>query len=180
MGLGWLPVAINVSARQLYTGDLVSRVKEAAAQASISPSLLEIEVTESVLMAHPKEVVETLRALKALGVRVAIDDFGTGYSSLAYLRHLPIDVLKIDRSFVAESELDTNGRAIVKTILALGRTLGLIVVAEGVETESQSVLLRRLGCDQLQGFLFATPQSGEKIAAGLLAERTEAGASAMA
>jgi diguanylate cyclase (GGDEF)-like protein len=176
MGLGWLPVAINVSARQLSAGDLVSRVRQTTAQAAISPALLEIEVTESVLMAHPKEVVQTLHALKALGVRVAIDDFGTGYSSLAYLRHLPIDLLKIDRSFVAESELDANGLAIVKTILALGRTLGLTVVAEGVETQSQAVLLRKLGCDQLQGFLFATPVSGEQIAADLLAERAEAGA----
>lgn len=171
MGLGWLPVAINVSARQLSAGDLVSRVREAAARTSVSPALLEIEVTESVLMAHPKEVVQTLHALKALGVRVAIDDFGTGYSSLAYLRHLPIDVLKIDRSFVAESELDANGLAIVKTILALGRTLGLTVIAEGVETSSQTMLLRRLGCDQLQGFHFSTPLSGERIAADLLAER---------
>ena len=171
MGLGWLPVAINVSARQLSAGDLVSRVREATARTSVSPALLEIEVTESVLMAHPKEVVQTLHALKALGVRVAIDDFGTGYSSLAYLRHLPIDVLKIDRSFVAESELDANGLAIVKTILALGRTLGLTVIAEGVETSSQTMLLRRLGCDQLQGFHFSTPLSGERIAADLLAER---------
>jgi EAL domain-containing protein (putative c-di-GMP-specific phosphodiesterase class I) len=180
MGLGWLPVAINVSAKQLSAGDLVSRVRKTTAQAAISPALLQIEVTESVLMAHRKEVVQTLHALKALGVRVAIDDFGTGYSSLAYLRHLPIDVLKIDRSFVAESELDANGLAIVKTILALGRTLGLTVVAEGVETQSQSVLLRKLGCNQLQGFLFAIPVSGEQIAADLLAERAEAGAPTVA
>ena len=174
MGLGRLPVAINVSARQLAAGNLVERVLEATAGASISPALLEIEVTESVLMARPKEVVQTLRALKALGVRVAIDDFGTGYSSLAYLRHLPIDVLKIDRSFVAESELDVNGLAIVKTILALGRTLGLTVIAEGVETPSQASLLRRLGCDQMQGFLFATPVSGDRAAAELLAWQDEA------
>jgi diguanylate cyclase (GGDEF)-like protein/PAS domain S-box-containing protein len=174
MGLESQPVAINVSSRQLYAGDLVNQVREAVAQTAISPALLEIEVTESVLMAHPKDVIETLQALKVLGVRVAIDDFGTGYSSLAYLRQLPIDVLKIDRSFVAEVELDINGLAIVKTILALGHTLGLTVIAEGVETRSQAELLRSLGCDQLQGFLFATPARGEQIAAELLGERAEA------
>jgi diguanylate cyclase (GGDEF)-like protein/PAS domain S-box-containing protein len=169
LGLGWQRVAVNVSARQLRAGDLVRQVREAAAQAAIPASLLEIELTESVLMGHPEEAAHTLTALKGLGLTLAIDDFGTGYSSLAYLRRLPIDVLKIDRSFVTESELDANGLAIVKTILALGRTLGMTVVAEGVETQKQALLLRRLGCHQLQGFLFGVPVPGDQITRALKA-----------
>ncbi|RTL36901.1 MAG: EAL domain-containing protein, partial [Rhodocyclaceae bacterium] len=124
---------------------------------------------------RPEEAAQTLQALKELGVTVAIDDFGTGYSSLAYLRRLPIDVLKIDRSFVGEADLDEHGVAIIHTILALARTLGLAVVAEGVETESQADLLRRGGCDFLQGYLFSRP-----VPAGLIEERWRAASGTVA
>ena len=165
-GFGWKKVALNVSARQLLAEDVAGQIADATARYAVDPGQIEIELTESVLMAQPDEAAKSLAALKALGVNVAIDDFGTGYSSLAYLRRLPIDVLKIDRSFVTEAELDANGLAIIRTILALGQTLNLTVVAEGVETESQARLLRELGCDLLQGYLFARPLPPEDIEAG--------------
>lgn len=162
-GYGWQRVAVNISARQFVEGDLVGEILCQAEAAEIPPTLLEIELTESMVMNRPDDAAQTLQALKELGVTVAIDDFGTGYSSLAYLRRLPIDVLKIDRSFVGEADLDEHGVAIIHTILALARTLGLAVVAEGVETESQADLLRRGGCDFLQGYLFSRPVPAEVI-----------------
>lgn len=173
-GYGWQRVAVNISARQFVEGDLVGEILCQAEAAEIPPTLLEIELTESMVMNRPEEAAQTLRALKELGVTVAIDDFGTGYSSLAYLRRLPIDVLKIDRSFVGEADLDEHGVAIVQTILALARTLGLAVVAEGVETESQADLLRRGGCDFLQGYLFSRP-----VPAGTIEARWRAASDAV-
>jgi diguanylate cyclase (GGDEF)-like protein/PAS domain S-box-containing protein len=165
-GFGWQRVSINVSARQILSDDVVARLSKALRRTGVPPTLIEIELTESVLMAQPDKAAEALGAIKALGVSVAIDDFGTGYSSLAYLRRMPIDVLKIDRSFVSEAQIDANGLAIIQTILTLGKTLNLTVVAEGVETTGQRDILRALGCDLLQGYLFAHPLPPEQLVAG--------------
>ena len=156
-GVGKIQIAVNVSARQLEQGDLVERIAELTARHGITPAELEIELTESVIMARPEQVAGLLGRLRAIGVTVAVDDFGTGYSSLAYLRRLPIDTLKIDRTFIQDADRNEEDAQIVKTILALSQTLKLRVVAEGVETESQADLLRALGCETAQGYLYARP-----------------------
>jgi EAL domain-containing protein (putative c-di-GMP-specific phosphodiesterase class I) len=151
-------IALNVSAHELALGDAyVAQVAEALAANQLPGSCVELEVTERVLMAQLASNVETLRKLGALGVRVAIDDFGTGYSSLAYLRQLPIDKLKIDRSFLRELDAHPDDLTIVQTIAAMARALGLRVAAEGVESEAQLARLRTLGCDEWQGHHFSAP-----------------------
>jgi EAL domain-containing protein (putative c-di-GMP-specific phosphodiesterase class I) len=158
-----LPIAVNVSARQLDSGDLVERISTLIARHGIAAGDLEIELTESTVMANPASVVILLGRLRALGVRVAVDDFGTGYSSLAYLRRLPIDVLKIDRSFVMEADRNEEDAQIVRTIVALGQALRLTLVAEGIENEQQAELLRGLGCGIAQGHLYARPMPGSDL-----------------
>lgn len=150
-------IALNVSAKQLQRGDLADRVIALTRRYDVRPACLQIELTESVLMADPDLAIGQLRYLRELGVTIAVDDFGTGYSSLAYLRRLPIDVLKIDRSFVMDADRDEEDAQVVRTIIALGRSLKLAVVAEGVETEAQANLLRDAGCDLAQGYLYARP-----------------------
>jgi diguanylate cyclase (GGDEF)-like protein/PAS domain S-box-containing protein len=148
--------ALNVSAHELAQGDTyVAQVAEALAANQVPGSCIELEITERVLMSHLAENVETLRELGRLGVRVAIDDFGTGYSSLAYLRQLPIDKLKIDRSFLRELDTHPADATIVQTIAAMAKALGLRVAAEGVESEAQVARLRALGCDEWQGHHFS-------------------------
>ena len=172
LGYGWQRVAINVSARQLFTDDLPLLVETLTAEHGISPRLLEVEVTETFVMNNPDQPMPILERLRALGVRIAIDDFGTGHSSLAYLRRLPADQLKIDRSFVAEVDNDATIRSIIGTIISLSRTLGLSVVAEGIETETQARLLTEAGCDVLQGHLFAMPLPAEQIEPQAIVETT--------
>jgi EAL domain-containing protein (putative c-di-GMP-specific phosphodiesterase class I) len=162
-------VAVNVSAKQLHAGDLVQRIVDLAACHNVRPTCLQIELTESVLMGDPERAIGQLQRLRALGVTIAVDDFGTGYSSLAYLRRLPIDVLKIDRSFVMDADRDEEDAQVVRTIIALGQSLKLTVVAEGVETEAQAELLRHAGCDLAQGYLYARPMPPEQIEAWLSA-----------
>jgi diguanylate cyclase (GGDEF)-like protein/PAS domain S-box-containing protein len=174
-GLGRIRIAVNVSARQLRRGDLVDRIAALSGQYRVDPADLEIELTESVIMNKPDEVALVFAQLRALGASVAIDDFGTGYSSLAYLRQLPIDVLKIDRSFIMHAERDPKDAELVRTIVALGRALELTVVAEGVETAGQLALLRAMGCDVAQGYLFSRPLPAGEIGAWL-AQRRGAGA----
>ena len=157
-GMGAIKIAVNISARQMQQGDLVERVCTLARQHGISASDLEVELTESVIMANPQESARVFAALREIGVVVAMDDFGTGYSSLAYLRRLPIDVLKIDRSFVTNADRDESDGEIVKMIIALAQTLKIDVVAEGVETESQAAFLLRCGCTTAQGYLYSKPQ----------------------
>ena len=148
--------ALNVSAYELAQGDAyVAQVAQALAANQVPGHCLELEITERVLMSHLAENVETLRKLGALGVRVAIDDFGTGYSSLAYLRQLPIDKLKIDRSFLREFDAHPADATIVQTITAMAKALGLRVAAEGVESEAQVARLRALGCNEWQGHHFS-------------------------
>jgi EAL domain-containing protein (putative c-di-GMP-specific phosphodiesterase class I) len=127
-------------------------------ETGLDPALLKLEITESAVMADAETAIATLRRLKALGVGLAIDDFGTGYSSLNYLRHFPVDALKIDRAFVAGLGRDDGDAAIVAAVIGLAHTLGLRVVAEGIETTEQVGLLRAMGCEEGQGYRFGRPQ----------------------
>ncbi len=158
-------VAVNISAHQLRTAELVLRVAEVLQRHRLAHDELELEITESVAMSDPASAIEQLEALRDLGVTLAIDDFGTGYSSLAYLKRLPIQVLKLDRAFVRDIESDENDAAISAATLALAHSLGLKVVAEGIETEGQSRFLREHGCDLLQGYLYGRPEPAAALAA---------------
>jgi EAL domain-containing protein (putative c-di-GMP-specific phosphodiesterase class I) len=151
-------VAVNLSARQLQHPDLVREVKRALEETKLEARHLELEISETSAMQGPEANVPTLRALKALGVRIAIDDFGTGCSSLGYLKRFPIDALKIDRSFTAEITRDPDDAAIASVVIALAHTLRLRVVAEGVETDDQLAFLTARRCDQAQGYLFGPPR----------------------
>ena len=156
-GLKPIRMAVNVSARQLRRRDFCETVANALIVSGLPAELLELEITESSVMENPQEAVLILERLGRMGVTLAIDDFGTGYSSLAYLKLFPIDHLKIDRSFVADIETDLNDRAIAFGTIALAHSLGLRVIAEGVETQDQLDLLRSNGCDEVQGYLFSKP-----------------------
>jgi len=156
---------VNLSARQIDHPEIVSAVASVLDRTGISPSNLTLEITESALMRHPDTAKEILLALKDLGVMLAIDDFGTGYSSLTYLRAFPLDSLKVDKSFVDEIEHDDNAAAIVDAVIRLAHTLGLEVVAEGVETEGQLERLASMGCDFAQGYLFSRPVPEEDLLA---------------
>jgi diguanylate cyclase (GGDEF)-like protein len=162
-----LRIALNLSMQQLKAPDCVERIGQALAHHGIPPGALEIEITESAAMADPETTIVRLKALRALGVSIAIDDFGTGYSSLAYLKRLPLDALKIDRTFVAEIETDANDAAICRATIALAKSLNLTVIAEGVETIAQKEFLAALGCDLLQGYLFDRPAPAEVFDARL-------------
>jgi len=150
-----MPVSVNVSALQFQQPDFIDRVAGALKAAHLPPQLLELELTESILIHDAAGALQRLQALEQLGVQLAIDDFGTGYSSLGYLKRFPIDRLKIDRSFIKNLPGDASDLAIVNAIIQLGRALQLRVIAEGVETEAQRQLLQEAGCDEFQGFLFA-------------------------
>lgn len=154
---GALTVAVNVSPRQFNDIDFVERVRTICHTCGLSPQLLEIEITESTAMKDAEETITKVNALKALGVRFTIDDFGTGHSSLSHIKKLPIDTLKIDRGFIHDCVNDASDRAIIQAIVSLARSLGLDVVAEGVETPEQFSLLREMGCTLCQGYLFYPP-----------------------
>jgi diguanylate cyclase (GGDEF)-like protein/PAS domain S-box-containing protein len=158
-----LTLAVNVSARQFRQPDFVGQVLEVIESTGADPKLLKLELTESLLVANVESTVETMNMLKAKGIGFALDDFGTGYSSLSYLKRLPLDQLKIDQSFVRDILTDPNDAAIARTILVLGQTLGLDVIAEGVETESQRDFLSQSGCRAYQGYLFGRPSSPEQF-----------------
>jgi diguanylate cyclase (GGDEF)-like protein len=157
-------VAINLSVHQLRQPDLVERIVDALQRNSIEPSLLTCEITESSAMEDTRATLQVIERLSAVGVHLSIDDFGTGYSSLSYLRQLAAEELKIDRSFVLDLETSADARAIVDAVVKLAQALGLKVVAEGVETEQQQEILRRLGCNELQGYLFAKPMPAAALA----------------
>ncbi len=165
-GVPVVPVAINVSAQQLQRVNLTELIRSVTAEAGISPALLEIELTESVIMTEIERHIGTLGALRAMGVKVSIDDFGTGYSSLSYLKHLPIDYLKIDRSFVRDMTTDENDAAIVSAIINMAKSLQLQTIAEGVETLEQATQLAAAGCDFAQGYYYSSPLPTEEC--GLL------------
>jgi len=169
-GLEGVTMAVNLSAHQLRSSNLVELVRAALDHHGLGQGDLELEVTESVAMADPERAIGQLKALRALGVKLAIDDFGTGYSSLAYLKHLPLDTLKLDRSFVNDIETDANDAAICAATVALAHTLGLEVVAEGVETRAQQRYLTHIHrCDKLQGYLFGKPQPADELSRQLIA-----------
>ncbi len=156
-GLDDLTCAVNVSAVQLRQPDFCASVALALAASGLPAKQLQIELTESTLMEDAQQTREIIDGLKTLGVTLAIDDFGTGYSSLSYLKQLPIDVLKIDRSFVSELHESSNDRPIVAAVIAMGHSLGLTIVAEGVESQQQLAVLCQLGCDEIQGYLCSRP-----------------------
>lgn len=170
-GLGTAKIAVNLSAKQLRQGGLMRRIKEMTGRYGLSPAILELELTETTIMADPEFATEMFRRLRKLGVTIAIDDFGTGYSSLAYLRRLPLDVIKIDRSFVVNMGGDEEDAQVVKTILALASILRLKTVAEGVETVDQFRLLAAAGCDFGQGYLMSRPLPAKDAAREWLAPR---------
>ena len=158
-----ITVAINLSGRQFREPDFIAAVAQHLHDTKVDPGLICLEITESVLMDNLEEAAVTLRQLKALGVRLAIDDFGTGYSSLSYLRKFPVDILKVDQSFVSGLGHDPEASAIVQAVVSMGRALGLMTVAEGVETAHHVIELRELNCDIAQGYHFARPQPAELI-----------------
>ncbi|MBC7860603.1 MAG: EAL domain-containing protein, partial [Burkholderiaceae bacterium] len=166
-GLGRIKIAVNISAKQLQGGTLEQRIAGLVGQYRIAPGDLEVELTESVIMANPEEISSVFARLRQFGLSVSVDDFGTGYSSLAYLRRLPIDVLKIDRSFVMRADCDAGDAEVIKIIIALGRALKLSIVAEGVESEAQAQFLRACGCDIAQGYLYSPPLPAAALAAWL-------------
>jgi EAL domain-containing protein (putative c-di-GMP-specific phosphodiesterase class I) len=150
-------IAVNVSALQLRNRGFIAEIEQAIGIDAHAAAGLELEITESLIMEDIEQSIATLRAIRAMGVSIALDDFGTGFSSLSYLSKLPIDTLKIDHSFLIDMTTTPEGQARVSTIINLAHSLKLKVVAEGVETEEQSRLLRLLNCDEMQGFLFSKP-----------------------
>ncbi|MDH5265035.1 MAG: EAL domain-containing protein, partial [Betaproteobacteria bacterium] len=164
-----VPVSVNLSGHHFGMTSLVDTVGSALADSGLPPECLTLEITEGVLMADREIVSANLRRLREMGVRLSLDDFGTGYSSLSYLKRLPLNELKIDQSFAQDIVGNVDSAAIVAAIIAIGRTLNLDLIAEGVETEDQSSCLQLQGCSVMQGFLFGRPQPAEAIAALLLA-----------
>ncbi len=162
--VGDIGISVNLSAAQLRDPDLVDNLRKSLSAWAVNPRSIELELTETLLMEDVAATIDKLNALKALGVSLSVDDFGTGYSSLNYLHRFPIDKLKIDKSFVRDMLGDSNNLAITRTIISLGHTLGLRVVAEGVEEESEANMLTAAGCDELQGYLFSRPIPADDLA----------------
>ena len=162
-GMQPLRIAVNLSAQQFKQKSLVTTVREALAAAGLDPGYLELELTESAVMHDAESSIQVLRQLSDLGVRISVDDFGTGYSSLSYLRRLPLDKLKIDRSFIREVAASRDDAEIVRAIVSLAHSLHLKVIAEGVETAEQLTFLRGLGCDQYQGFHCSPPVPADEF-----------------
>ena len=163
-GLRPVSMAVNLSPRQFADEHLLQDIDEALAGSGMSPVLLQLEVTESMVMRNVSRAVRVLDAIRDRGIRVAIDDFGTGYSSMSLMKQLPIDTIKIDRSFVRDLPDDSEDRAIAQAIIGMGKALGMTVIAEGVETAEQEAFLRSHGCDEIQGFLFSRPLPSRQLA----------------
>ena len=171
-GVGKTSVAVNLSARQFVHPELVARVTEALEASGLPPRCLRLEFTESVLIEREEPVIDTFAKLHGLGIRLDLDDFGTGYSSLSALRDLPVDIVKVDRSFVSRLGEDSQLEALVQGIVGLAGALHLKVVGEGVETRAQSDLLASFGCDMAQGWLHGKPSSAAMTEAVLSASAT--------
>ena len=150
-------MGVNLSGRQLIQPKLIEEISTIIETTGIDPAKIEVEITESILLDDVDRSIHLLERMKAMGLKLALDDFGTGYSSLTYLRSFPIDVVKIDRSFVEGIGTDPDSAAIVRSIVDLSRTLGLRTIAEGVETDEELTVLRNLGCDVAQGYLISKP-----------------------
>jgi len=166
-----LILSVNISAKQFLQTDFVEQMKAVLQRNAVDPSLLKLELTEGMLLDNVSEIVAAMDALNAVGVKFSLDDFGTGYSSLQYLKQLPLDQLKIDRSFIRDLADNNSDKAIVRTIIAMARSLNLDVIAEGVETEAQKNLLKKKGCTNFQGYLFGKPVPIEQFEALLPANR---------
>ncbi len=160
-----ISVAANISAKQFLSGDLPGQVAALLKDTGIDPELLQLEFTESSIIQEPEATISQLARLRGMGLRIALDDFGTGYSSLSYLRALPIDFVKIDRSFVAHLETDETDVTVARGIVTLGHALGLKIIAEGIETDGQAAILKAMGCDIGQGYLYAQPLSAARVLA---------------
>ena len=171
-------VAVNLSPLQFRTGNLLALVMDTQKQTGLPATRLELEITETLLLEKSSQVLATLHALRALGVRISMDDFGTGYSSLSYLRSFPFDKIKIDQSFVRDLTTDSDDAAIVGAIVAMARSLQLLVIAEGVETKPQLDFLRKLDCDEYQGYLFSKPVPATDLARLLAQNSTAEGVAA--
>ncbi len=167
MGLPPMRLAVNLSGQQITPECIKDKLERILQESRMDPRSLEFEITESFVMEHPEQSVRVLDTLKNLGISLAIDDFGSGYSSLGYLKRLPVHTLKIDQSLVRDIPSDPNDEAIAKAVIALGHSLGLTVIAEGVETEMQGNFLRTEGCDQLQGYLYSEPLAVDAFLATL-------------
>jgi EAL domain-containing protein (putative c-di-GMP-specific phosphodiesterase class I) len=161
--LAELSVAVNVSGRQFARAEMAGEVAAALAETGLSAQHLKLEITETTIMESGEPAIMELNTLRDMGVHFHLDDFGTGYSSLGYLHRMPIEALKIDRSFIAAMGTDRTGTSIVQAIVALAKSLDMRVVAEGVENESQVEFLRGIGCDFAQGYYFARPLTGEQF-----------------
>ena len=153
-----LTLAVNVSAKQFNREGFVEQIKIILDKTHINPQRLKLEITESIILVNVEKIIEAMNALRELGISFSMDDFGTGYSSLSYLQRLPLSQLKIDKSFVRDLAIDNNDAVIIRTILALGNSLGINVIAEGVETELQRDYLASVGCQFFQGYLFGKPE----------------------
>jgi EAL domain-containing protein (putative c-di-GMP-specific phosphodiesterase class I) len=162
--LGSLPIAVNASSLQFRQRRFLQVIRRALENSGLDPQYLVLELTESTFMENIRDNIEMLHAIKEMSLRLSIDDFGTGYSSLSYLKRFPLDELKVDRSFVADIPADTDSVAIVSAIIAMAHSLGLHVVAEGVETERQLAFLREKGCDAYQGYFYSRPVPSEEFA----------------
>ncbi|WP_373542302.1 putative bifunctional diguanylate cyclase/phosphodiesterase [Chamaesiphon sp.] len=171
LGLGDFPIAVNFSVKQLQEPNLVETITAILVETGLSPAALEVEITESIAIKDLELTIAILAALRGIGVKIALDDFGTGYSSLAALKYLPLDRLKIDRSFMCELQANTIDAGIVRTIVNLGHQLQLNVIAEGVETIEQLEFLRSINCDAVQGFLFSHPVSASDFEAMITRDR---------
>jgi EAL domain-containing protein (putative c-di-GMP-specific phosphodiesterase class I) len=167
-------VAVNLSPLQFRVGNLLAQVMETLKQTGLAASRLELEITETLVLEKSSQVLATLHALRSLGVRISMDDFGTGYSSLSYLRSFPFDKIKIDQSFVRDLGANRDAQAIVRSIISLGKGLGVVITAEGVETEAELSCLRNEGCHEGQGFLFSRARPNAEIVSLLQAQRGEA------
>jgi EAL domain-containing protein (putative c-di-GMP-specific phosphodiesterase class I) len=164
MGFPSLYLAVNLSSRQFHQKDLPASIYQILQDTGLNPASLGLELTEGLVMQQAEASVNTLRELKAMDIRISIDDFGTGYSSLSYLKRFPIDILKIDQSFVRDIPKDEDDAAIASTIITMAHSLGLRVVAEGVETVEQLKFMREHGCDALQGYYLSKPLPPEQFA----------------
>lgn len=162
-GLNPVRVAVNLSAGQCRSEEVPAQIKDALNRYRLEGSLIEVEITESMVMNDTESAISTFWELRQMGVHVAMDDFGTGYSSLSYLKRFPIECIKIDKSFIDDMEEDLNDREIVCAIIAMAHSLGLRVIAEGVENSVQLSLLFRSGCDEIQGYHFSKPLNAEAL-----------------
>jgi EAL domain-containing protein (putative c-di-GMP-specific phosphodiesterase class I) len=156
-------MSVNLSPRQFLDPDLANGIRQVLRSTGLEPSALELEITESSVMDRSETSLGVLQLLRALGVRIVLDDFGTGYSSLAYLRQLPLDTIKVDRSFVTDLDVRDPNVGIIRAVVSLAHGLGITVVAEGIETEEQARRLRELGCDMGQGYAWAHPAEPMRV-----------------